>query len=176
MTEMLSFQALSGWGGIIIPHIYWIEKLFWVIRDLLWWLNMSLSCLSDRDLIETQVFGLMNWTKSSLEWSIQLVRIKCVWEREKNGVTSSVGAWKVFLRLRCFARHTRTHTHTHLSELSLSPSHDDLWQRDSSCPVNMPGNRHSNILNTTTGSSSCCRLQWQLLLSLYAPESLPHCC
>lgn len=102
--------------------------------------------------------------------------LECAFVREKNGVTAPVGACKVFLRLRCFAQHFCVSlTHTHLSELSLSPSHDDLWRRDSSCPVNMPGNRHGNILNTTTSGSSCCRLQWQLLLSFYTHESLSYC-
>ncbi len=74
---------------------------------------MSLSCLSDRDSIETQVFGLMNWTKSSLEWSIQLVRIKCVWEREKWCNLTSGCMQGIYKAEMFYSTHTHAHTHTH---------------------------------------------------------------
>jgi len=69
------------------------------------------------------------------------------------------------------------YTHTHLSELSLSPSRDDLWRRDSSCPVNMPGNRHANkALHAAGFSGSCCCPFTLLSLSLTAvkPAKISH--
>jgi len=102
----------------------------------------------------------------------------CVCVREKNGVTAPMGACKVFLRLRGFAVcFCVSLTHTHLSELSLSPSRDDLWRRDSSCPVNMPGNRHANkALHAAGFSGSCCCPFTLLSLSLTAvkPAKISH--
>lgn len=101
-----------------------------------------------------------------------------VCERQKNGVTSPVGAFKVFLRLRCFARCycvslTHTHTHTCLSyhfhpvmmicgERFFMPC-QHAWQ-----PPQQHPQHHNRRLVMLQASVA-------VLLSFYAPESLPHC-
>lgn len=169
---MLSFQAQSGRGGIGFPHIFKITKLFWVIHDLLWWLKMSLSCLSDIYSIETQVSGLMNWRKSSLGsiklvclriWSVYLCKRE-KWCQRTCGCMQGISKAE---RFRCTVLCV-PYTHTPVWAISFTQSWWSVAER-----FFMPC-QHAWQPPRQQGSS-CCRLQWQLLLSFSAPESLSYC-
>lgn len=112
MMDILSFQALSGWGGIIFStHLLNWETFLDHSQSAV--VAQNVSFILDKQRLNRDTGPWLDeLSKNPL--SIQLVGIKRVWE--KNGVTAPMGACKVFLRLRCFAQYfcvSLTHTDTH---------------------------------------------------------------
>lgn len=173
----------------VFHTFFWITKLFWVIHDLLWWLKMSLSCLSDRYSIETRL-----WLDELKKILFRMINTACLSQdlerafvREKNGVTAPVGACKVFLRLRCFAQHfcvSLTHTHTPVWAITFTQSRwsvaerffmpcQHAWQPPQQHPQHH--NKRLVVLQASVAAAVVLLRSWvSLLLQSNQPRFLTH--